>query len=100
MYGIVGVYTGALGSLTQVGASGQGQQCASLGNNLAGTQVTFAATAGTVYHVDVTGHGGAQGSFYLQGLLRTGKSAGLARHRGGSARLPRERGQRPFRRPR
>ena len=42
------------------------------GNNLAGTQVTFAATAGTVYHVDVTGHGGAQGSFYLQGLLRTG----------------------------
>jgi hypothetical protein len=66
VYGIVGVYTGALGSLTQVGASGQGQQCASLGHNLAGTQLTFAATAGTVYHVDVTGHGGAQGSFYLR----------------------------------
>ena len=66
VYGIVGVYTGALGSLTQIGASGQGQQCASIGNNLAGTQVTFAATAGTEYHVDVTGHGGAQGSFYLK----------------------------------
>jgi hypothetical protein len=66
VYGIVGVYTGSLGSLTEVGASGQGQQCASLGNNLAGTQLTFTATAGTVYHVDVTGHGGAQGSFYLR----------------------------------
>jgi hypothetical protein len=66
VYSIVGVYTGAtLGSLALVGAKGQGQQCSALGNNLAGTQVTFAATAGTVYHVDVTGHGGAQGSFYL-----------------------------------
>jgi hypothetical protein len=65
VYSIVGVYTGPLGSLTLVGASGQGQQCSALGNNLAGTQVTFAATAGTVYHIDVTGHGGAQGSFYL-----------------------------------
>jgi hypothetical protein len=66
VYSIVGVYTGAaLGSLALVGANGQSQQCSALGNNLAGTQVTFVANAGTVYHVDVTGHGGAQGSFYL-----------------------------------
>ena len=65
VYSIVGVYTGALGSLTLVGANGQGQQCSALGNNLAGTQVTFTATGGIVYHVEVTGHGGAQGSFYL-----------------------------------
>jgi hypothetical protein len=67
VYSIVGVYTGAtIGSLALVGAKGQGQQCSALGNNLAGTQVTFTATAGTVYHVVVTGHGGAQGSFYLR----------------------------------
>jgi hypothetical protein len=75
MYSIVGVYTGAaIGSLALVGAKGQGQQCSALGNNLAGTQVTFAATAGTVYHVDVTGHGGAQGSFYLTAYSGPAKS--------------------------
>lgn len=74
VYSIVGVYTGTtIGTAVQVAAMGQNQQCTSV-NELAGTQVTFPATMGTVYHVDVTGHEGEQGSFYLRAYAGAAKS--------------------------
>ena len=74
VYSIVGVYTGTtIGTAVQVAASGQSQQCNSV-SDLGGTQVTFGATMGTVYHVDVAGHGGRQGSFYLRAYSGAAKS--------------------------
>ena len=87
VYGIVGVYTGALGSLTQVGASGQGQQCASLGNNLAGTQAHLRGDGRDGLPRRRHRARGSAGLLLPEGLPRTGDSTDLARHRGGPARL-------------
>jgi hypothetical protein len=63
---ILGVYTGtAVGSLTQVGANDLVPGCAG-GYGEDGSRVTFAATGGTVYRVDLTGNDADQGSFYLR----------------------------------
>jgi hypothetical protein len=63
---ILGVYTGAtLGALALVGANDEVAGCAG-GRDEDGSRVTFAATGGTVYRVDVTGYGADQGSFYLR----------------------------------
>ncbi len=62
---ILGVYTGAaVGSLVLVGANDEAAGCA--GGRGDGSRLTFAATAGTVYRIDLTGYGADQGSFYLR----------------------------------
>jgi hypothetical protein len=62
---ILGVYTGAtVGSLALIAANDEMAGCA--GGRGDGSRVTFAATGGTVYRVDLTGYGADQGSFYLR----------------------------------
>jgi hypothetical protein len=61
---VVGVYTGAtIGAAVVVGQNDDACPGGYSGN---GSRVTFTATAGTTYHVDVTGFGGEMGSFYLR----------------------------------
>ncbi len=61
---ILGVYTGAsVGSLAVVKENDD--SCPG-GYGSQGSRVSFMATAGTIYHVDVNGYGAEQGSFYLR----------------------------------
>ncbi len=61
---VIGVYTGTLGSLSEIGYSLQGSKCPGVSGG--SSQFSFNATGGVVYHVDVTGYQGQQGSFYLR----------------------------------
>jgi hypothetical protein len=61
---VLGVYTGAaIGSAVAVLSNDDA--CAG-GYDSNGSRVVFSATAGTVYHVDLSGFAGDQGSFYLR----------------------------------
>jgi hypothetical protein len=62
---VLGVYTGTIGSLATVKDNDDAPECAgAYGTN--GSRVSFAATAGTEYRVDVTGFRSERGSFYLR----------------------------------
>jgi hypothetical protein len=61
---VLGVYTGTLGSPTEIGYSYQGPACPGVAGG--SSQLTFNATGGTLYHVDVTGYYAEQGSFLLR----------------------------------
>lgn len=74
---IMGVYTGAtLSGLTQVAADDNvaGKTCAG-DNDFRGSQVTFNASAGTPYTVEVTGWEAADGFFYLRAYSGSGEPA-------------------------
>jgi hypothetical protein len=63
---VLAVWSGAtIDSLSQVGANDDGTNCAGDGQGY-GSRVTFAATSGVQYHVEVNGYAADRGSFYLR----------------------------------
>ena len=66
---ILGVYTGtSVAALTEVTSADSSGKCPKLAGRVvgSGSQVSFMATAGTVYHLDVVGNDGLEGAFYLR----------------------------------
>ena len=67
---VLGVYTGAtIGAAVEVGSNDDACAGGFSGN---GSRVTFTATGGTTYHVDLTGFAGEMGSFYLRSYAGPG----------------------------
>jgi hypothetical protein len=98
---VLGVYTGAtISAAGLVGANDDTTGCGG-GFGANGSRVTFSATVGTTYHVDVSGFRGEMGSFYLRAysgpgvarpdpdtaILRTSSFAAAANTRGGTSVL-------------
>ncbi len=63
---ILAVYSGATLATLKEEASNDDDECVGGGGTTEGSRVSFTATAGTTYHVELTGYRGDEGSFYLR----------------------------------